>query len=294
MSITVVALVVGEIAFYTGQGFFSKLFSISHPGKASDATPGFNMIYGLITALGTWIFAGFRLKPDTFTLIIGCFNGIALFFYNFSAIHAAQSGPYTLQSLMSSFGNILIPLIFALSIWGDRLKGSQIIGIVFMLAAFLLYNAQGLKNLKLTQRGFIWFLLVFLMNGVYSSLNDAQQRMEAGTHRQDMIIVTFFTAAILSVIYLLLPRNKGARQALQIPGQTMIYAILSSICAAAAINTLMAALHHVPSSLLYPMGAGSLLITSTLLSCLVLREKLMRMQIIGIVAAIIGVILTNT
>ena len=149
MSMTVAALVVGEILFYTGQGFFAKLFSISHPGRASDATPGFNMLYGLVVALGTWLFTGFQLRPDAFTLTIGCANGIALFFYNFSAIHAAQSGPYTLQSLMSSFGNILIPMAFSICLWGDRLKGLQIIGIVLMLAAFLLYNAQGLRNISL-------------------------------------------------------------------------------------------------------------------------------------------------
>ena len=294
MSMTVAALVVGEILFYTGQGFFAKLFSISHPGRASDATPGFNMLYGLVVALGTWLFTGFQLRPDAFTMTIGCANGIALFFYNFSAIHAAQSGPYTLQSLMSSFGNILIPMAFSICLWGDRLKGLQIIGIVLMLAAFLLYNAQGLRNISLRQKGFVWFWMVFLLNGVYSALNDAQQRMEAGAHRQDMIIISFLTAALFSIAYLLLPRNAGARRALHMPGRALTHALLCSICAAAAINTLMAALRYVPSSLLYPMGSGSLLITSTILSHLVLREKLGCMQIMGIIAAIIGVVLTNT
>ena len=293
MSLAVAVLVAGEILFYTGQGFFSKLFSLSHPGKASDATPGFNMIYGLVVGLGTWVFTGFRLRPDALTLVIGSINGVSLFFYNFSAIHAAQSGPYSLQSLMSSFGNILIPMILSFSIWGDRLNGLQLTGIAFMMGAFVLFNSAGLKSLKTGQKGFIWFVMVFIMNGVYSSFNDAQQRLEAGAHRQDMIIITFLTAALFSIAYLLLPRNAGARIALRMPRRAFIYAILSSVCAAAAINTLMAALYYVPSSLLYPMGAGSLLITSTLLSRFVLHEKLRRIQVLGITAAVIGVVLTN-
>ena len=201
MSLAVAVLVAGEILFYTGQGFFSKLFSLSHPGKASDATPGFNMIYGLVVALGTWVFTGFRLRPDALTLVIGSINGVSLFFYNFSAIHAAQSGPYSLQSLMSSFGNILIPMIISFSIWGDRLNGLQLTGIAFMMGAFVLFNSAGLKSLKTGQKGFIWFVMVFIMNGVYSSFNDAQQRLEAGAHRQDMIIITFLTAALFSIAY---------------------------------------------------------------------------------------------
>ena len=67
----------------------------------------------------------------------------------------------------------------------------------------------------------------------------------------------------------------------------------AAVCAAAAINTLMAALRCVPSSLLYPMGAGCLLVTSTLLSCLVLKERLTLPQGLGIATAIAGVVLTN-
>ena len=293
MSIAVATLVVGEILFYTGQGFFAKLFSLTHPARASDATPGFNMIYGLLVALGTWIFTGFRLKPDTLTLVIGSVNGIALFFYNYSAIHAAQSGPYTLQSLMSGFGNILIPMAIFVFLWGDRLNAIQLTGIGLMLGAFVLFNSEGLKRLKIRQNGFFWFLMVFVMNGVYSALNDVQQRMEAGAHRQDMIIISFLTAGLFSIAYLLLPRNTDARIALRMPSRAYLYAFLSSICAAAAINTLMAALRYVPSSLLYPMGSGSLLITGAVLSRLVLHEKLSRIQVLGITIAVIGVVLTN-
>ena len=70
----VVFLVIGEILCYLGQEFFSKLFSITHPGKASDVTPIFNVLFGAVVALATWIYNGFRLNPDWITLLIGIIN----------------------------------------------------------------------------------------------------------------------------------------------------------------------------------------------------------------------------
>ena len=270
----VVFLVIGEILCYLGQEFFSKLFSITHPGKASDVTPIFNVLFGAVVALATWIYNGFRLKPDWITLLIGVINGAALFMYNFSAIHAAQSGPYTLQSIMSAFGNILIPLLVSIIIWSDRLRLIQGIGITLMLAAFVLYNAHDLHGLKIGFKGFGWFVLVFATNGVYSALNDAQQRIEAGGYRTDMIIISFLTTAVISAVSLIISRNPNVRSAAKMPPRAMLFAVAASVSAAAAINLLMTALNYVPSYLLYPIGSGSLLILNTLLGRIVLKEKI--------------------
>ena len=289
----VVFLVIGEILCYLGQEFFSKLFSITHPDKASDVTPIFNVLFGAVVALATWIYNGFRLNPDWITLLIGVINGAALFMYNFSAIHAAQSGPYTLQSIMSAFGNILIPLLVSIIIWSDRLRLIQGIGIALMLAAFVLYNAHDLHGLKIGFKGFGWFVLVFATNGVYSALNDAQQRIEAGGYRTDMIIISFLTTAVISAVSLIISRNPNVRSAAKMPPRAMLFAVAASVSAAAAINLLMTALNYVPSYLLYPIGSGSLLILNTLLGRIVLKEKIQPLQYIGITAATIAIILTN-
>lgn len=289
----VVFLVIGEILCYLGQEFFSKLFSITYPGKASDVTPIFNVLFGAVVALATWIYNGFRLNPDWITLLIGVINGAALFMYNFSAIHAAQSGPYTLQSIMSAFGNILIPLLVSIIIWSDRLRLIQGIGIALMLATFVLYNAHDLHGLKIGFKGFGWFVLVFAANGVYSALNDAQQRIEAGEHRTDMIIISFLTTAVISAVSLIISRNPNVRSAAKMPPRAMLFAVAASVSAAAAINLLMTALNYVPSYLLYPIGSGSLLILNTLLGRIVLKEKIQPLQYIGIAAATIAIILTN-
>ena len=56
---------------------------------------------------------------------------------------------------------------------------------------------------------------------------------------------------------------------------------------------LMLTLRHVPSSILYPIESGGILIFSAMLSRIVLREQLKPLQIVGIGTAVVGLVLTN-
>ena len=293
MTTIAAVLTVSAILLYTGQGFFNKLFSISHPGRPVDVTPAFNILYGGFVAAGTLIYSGFSLRPDWISLALGLINGAALFFYNESSIHAAQSGPYTLQSMMISFGGILPPMAVSLTVWGDRLTWVQALGIALMLAAFALYNFQGGKEKKQRIKGLFWFFMVFAANGVFTILTDAHQRLETGAHRNDFIFITFITAALISALSLLLSKNQGARQAFRMPGKALAFALLSSLCATVAIHVQLVALNHVPSSLLYPIENGGLLVAHTLLSVAILKEKPRPVQYLGIAAAVAGLVLTN-
>ena len=58
-------------------------------------------------------------------------------------------------------------------------------------------------------------------------------------------------------------------------------------------DSLLAALHYVPSYLLYPIGSGTLLVLNTVLSRIVLKEKILRLQYIGLAVAVMAIVLTN-
>ena len=293
MSFAVVTLVICSIVAYTGQGFFNKLFSVSHPSDPAAAAPAFNVIYGATVAIVTFCYNGLRLHPDVLTLCIGIANGAALFFYNHSAIHAARTGPYALQSMITSFGTIIPSLVVAVVIWGDAPGILAWLGIACMLAAFVLCNLTGLREKTLNRKGLFWLLMVFLTNGVYSILTDAQTRLESGAHRNDMIVVTYLTAALISFAYLLVFCSAESRRAFSMPARPFVFSLVSSLCAAVAVNMLMLTLRYVPSSILYPVESGGILILSAVLSRIVLKERLNPLQIAGISVAVVGLVLTN-
>lgn len=293
MSAISVALAVFCVVCYTGQTFLSKLFSLNYTGPAAAATPVFAAVYGAFTGLVTLAYNGFHFDAAFATVLFGIGNGFVLFFFNLATINASRTGPYAFQSILMLFGNILLPLMFTVLCWGDRLTGLRILGILIMLLSFVLFNMKGL-HLSGTKKGYyFWAGLLFLTNGLYGIILDAQQRVMLQMQRNEMIIVTFFTSAVISVCYLLMQGGPKAFAAFRMSGKSWGFTFGSSICAAAAVNSLMLTMRYVPTSVLYTISNGGVLVASSVLSALVFREKLNRWMVIGIAAAVLSLILLS-
>ncbi len=293
VSFLAVALIVCGVICYTGQSFFNKLYSISYTGPAVAATPVFATIYGFFTGLVTLAYNGFQFQASSMTLWLGLANGVVLFLFNLCAINAARSGPYAFQSLMCLSGDILVPLFFSVLWWRDKLPALKIVGIAVMLLSFVLFNRNGFQFEGAKKGYFLWVMALFAVNGVYGVLIDSQQRLLLQTERNEMIITTFVVSAIVSLIYLLAVQGKLFVGAFSMPKKTWAFAFGSSIFAAAAVNLLMISLANVQTSILYSVENGGVLIMSTLLSAVVLKEKLNRNMIIGIAVAVVSLVLLS-
>ena len=293
MSVITIILIIVLVGCYAVQNFFSKLYSASYKGPESAATPLFSVFYGLIIGVATLVYNGFSLKPDLTTVILGILNGGALFLFNLSYINSAKRGPYSFQSMMVAFGNILLPLACTIVLWGEKVKVITIIGIVCMLGAFALFNAKGLHFEDAKKGYWLWIILVFIANGLYSEFIDAQSRMESGALRQEMIIVTFLSSAVISFIHLLVSQRGHIGPAFHMGGKAVLHMILASCGACAAINMLMIVLTTVSSAILFPVTGGALMIVNAFLGLIVLHEKLDAFRISGIILAVISLVIVN-
>lgn len=279
------------VLFYTGQNFFNKLYAIHYTGPSASATAVFAAIYGLLTGVATLGFNGFQFQAGGTTLALGAVCGVTLFLFNLSLINASCSGPYAFQSVMMLFGNILLPMLFSVLWWGDRLSARQLAGIAVMLCAFVLFNLKGFRFEGLKKGYFFWVTLLFLTNGVYGILVDSQQRIMRQAQRGEMIVTTFFVSALISLLYLFIRQGRESPRAFCMGKRNWAFALLSSLCAALAINVLMLALRQVPSSILYTVNNGGILILCALLSRAVLHEKLEKHMVAGLAVAVAGLLL---
>lgn len=225
------------------------------------------------------------------TLALGVASGVMLFIFNLSLINASRSGPYAFQSIMMLFGNTLLPMLFSVLWWGDHLTELQLVGIVVMMLSFVIFNLKGLQFDGLKNGYFLWVVLLFISNGVYGILLDSQQRLMHQTQRNEMIITTFLVSALISLIYLIIIQGKLAPKAFCMGAKNWIFALLSSICAALAVNILMLALQLVPASILYTVDNGGVLILCALLGAVVLHEKLEKHMTAGLAVAVVSLII---
>lgn len=280
------------IACYTGQTFFNKLFSMNYRGPDAAATPVYAVLYGALVSAVTLFLIRFQAAPSRETALLGCINGVVLFLYNLGMIHASRTGPYAFQSIVMLFGSIVVCLLFSAAYWGDRLTVSQMAGIAVMLAAFVVLNGGGIDFRHVKKGYFPWVVSLFFTNGVYGILMDAQQRLHA-QERNEMIIVTFFSSGVVSLLYLLITQRGRSLQAFRMGKAAWGFAVGSGLCAAFAVYTLMALLAYIPGYILYTICNGSVLVLSAILCRIVLKEKMTKMTIAGIILSAVSITLLS-
>jgi len=289
------AMLVGCILCYTFQGLFGKLYASSYTGEESDATPVFSCIYGVIVGVSVLAVAlGFRFDASLATWGLGIANGLMLFLYNLGVIKASRTGPFSLQSIFRLFGGVVVPMLFSMLFWGDSLTVMQIIGIVVMLASFVVINLDG-NALKGVQKGYVgWVALLFAVNGLYGTLMACQQRVMAGTQSNEMIVITFLSSSLISLISLLVSRRKDTLSAFRMAGKAWGNAIGAGVVAALAVVQMMALINRMDSlAVFYTVENGMVLVLTVVLSAIMFKEKMNRNVIVGIAMSVISLALLS-
>ena len=169
---------------------------------------------------------------------------------------------------------------------------TRLLGIGLMLAAFVIFNAGGLTLSGIKKGYFFWCTLLFLTNGFYGVLMDAQQR-SMPDERNEMIMVVFLSLGVISLGYLLFSQKGKIAGAFAMSGKTAAFASLSSLCAAFAVFLLMLLLKSVPSYILLTIINGGVLVFSAALSFVVLREKPTKMTFLGIAVSVLSIVLLS-
>lgn len=281
------------ILSYTLSALFSKFFSSSYPGNANIATPVFSVIYGLIIGIYAIVVAKFQFVPSLETWTFGICCGTAIFLYNLGGIYAARTGPYALLSCIRSSGNVVVPLLFSVCWWNDRINTMQLAGIVLMVVALFVINIHGDREQILHKSYFFWVFLLFVSNGVVGVLNDSQQRVMMQTQRSEMMIVTYISSSAISVIYLLIVSGKGFGTAFTMLRPTWLWAVGSGVTAALGVHLLMMLLGQVTASILYAIQNGMILVLSVLLSVIMFHEKVTQGFITGTMLVILSLVLLS-
>lgn len=291
-TIPVPALLILCIACYTSSSFFAKCYSSAYKGNSASATPVYSSIFGLI--VGTIVLtlgSGMRFSASLATWLYGLAAGIILFLFNLGSINASRTGSYALQSIFKCSGTVVVPTLFTVLFWGDRLLPHQFIGILIMLAAFVVINSKGLGGAQMSRRFLFWVVLLFVTNGVFGILMDAQQRALQQTERSEMIIITYYCAALISIAYLFLTRKKETLNDFHMGKKALLFTLGASFVTSLAVYTMMTLLGKMTTSIFFTLQNGLVLTLSVLLGAFVLREKPDRGTIIGVLLSLVSIIL---
>lgn len=282
------------IGLYICQNIFNKLFSINYPRESGLASASFNIIYGVVVSIVVFtICNGFKMEASPTTIVFGVIEGVFLFFYNMASTRAATTGPYAFQIIMAVIGCISFAIVIPILVWGDTIKGLHVFAIIVMLLAIVLLNKNGLDFSNRKPGYFFWIALLFTSNGIYGVLMDSQQRVMEHREKNEMIIVTFATAAIIGLGYFLIKEGDKVKIAFSMGKSTAAFALCSSLAAAFAVYCNMKLLGHIPVSILFSVQNGSIMVGNVVLSAIIFKEKMNKTALAGIAIILFSIFLLS-
>lgn len=262
------------------------------PGPEAAASPVYSTIYCAIAGILILLLSGLHFAPSPGTVFFGVLNGVVLFFYLLSLLFASQRGPFALNSVAQRFGGIVVCLLVSVTYWGDRLSTAQIVGILLMLAALLVLNSGGIDFRGVKKGYFFWVAMVFLANGLYGAILDAQQRLYPG-QRNEAVILAFLSCSVISLIYLIVTQRSRTAVCFRMGKQAWHCTLAGGICAGFASLTLVFLLGYLPSYILYTIYNGGVLVLLVFLCRIVLKEAITRMTILGIAMSVASILLLS-
>jgi uncharacterized membrane protein len=254
-------------------GNLSKKF---RPTAVLSVTQIIGLIFGLILAIATGAFDAQALGDGGYLLpgIAAGFAGYLGLIFLYRALATGRMGVVSPISAMSG----IVPVLYALIFLGERLSGIVAIGVIFaLLGAFLASGPELSQGFPLKP--------VFLALGAAVSFGTCLIFMAKGSESSALMTMVSMRAAtfLVSVAILLRLRGTGGM------GKSHIGLLLFIGVADFSANLILG-IATTKGLVSLAMVFGSLYpIMTALLAFVFLKERLHRIQYVGIASAVLGV-----
>lgn len=195
---------------------------------------------------------------------------------------ALSVGPMALTSIIASM-SLVIPFSWGVLFWQEQLTALSLTGVFLLLASIILINSR--KQSQLSIQWLIYSLLTMLANGFCSVLQKYHQRFFPGQYQVDFMLLSMSTTAIILSVLHFLKKEK-------LPKPCMLGAISGIMNGAANLIVLLLAATQNATSLFPLISAGNAM-AAWLAGVLFFREKMQKLQFIGLAAGLAGIIILN-
>lgn len=250
----------------------------------------------IAAALGVWaLITGLTFSAVTllYGLLFGIVFIVCLACYQF----ALKTGPMTYTAFFFS-ASMLIPASAGLIFWKEPLTWSVIAGIILFLCAFYFISVfGGEKGEKGSLRWMILCFFTWLTNGSLSIVLKLQStslaKQDLPAESAQIMLVSFAVAAVGALIVWAIMGRGHYGEDMTFTKKNLLQITLMAIGTGGG-NVLVSYLTGIiPSSYLFPVFQGALMVVLTLYSAFALKEKISKGGRIGVALGILGIIIIN-
>ena len=257
----------------------------------------FNAVGCLCAAVILLCWGGFG-QSSVFTIVLGVAFGAVTALQGITNIAALQVGPMSYTSVIISFST-LISSLSGVMFFDESLGWAQIVGMVLMLASFVLAAKSDVDEKKANLKWLFLCLIAFVATGGIGVMQKVHQSSEYRDELNAFLIIAFVSSAVLCAFFAALMKRRESRFAdekeKEKNGKRQVWFLLGIMIASGACvavnNKFNLYLSGVmDSAVFFPIVNGGGLVLTTLAAVLLFKEKLSTKQWIGVVLGIASVV----
>lgn len=220
---------------------------------------------------------------DFFPLGLGAVSGLIYLAALVAYGHSIRKSGAVLSSVFSRLG-VLVPILLSICLFGERPSPVQIGGLVLAVLATVVMNLKsGAHGGKLS---LLPLLLVLLLNGSSDSMS--KLFAQGGNRRDDGLFV--FYIFLFAGLFTLIPLLRSGKR---MGKKDLLFGVAVGVPNFMASRFLLSALTDLPAFLVYPTYSVGAIIVISLCSYFLFREKLKKMQLLGVGMILAALVLLN-
>ena len=278
-------------------GSIAKKYFTDHTPEGLSGGFVFNAVGCLTAAVILLCWGGFGMS-SVFTIVLGVAFGAVTTLQGITNIAALQVGPMSYTSVIISFST-LISSLSGVMFFDESLGWAQIVGMVLMLASFVLAAKSDVDEKKANLKWLFLCLITFVATGGIGVMQKVHQNSVYKDELNTFLIVAFVSSALLCAIFAALMKRRESRFAdekrEEKNGKRQVWLLLGIMIASGACvavnNKFNLYLSGVmDSAVFFPIVNGGGLVLTTLAAVLLFKEKLSTKQWIGVVLGIASVV----
>ena len=220
-----------------------------------------------------------------FSMALGLCTGIMfLACFVFMQWNMKKNG-VVMTSTFTKLG-VLVPTLMAILIFGEIPQLIQVLGIIIALAAILIIHFD--KENDVVQNGNMkkWLIVQLLMSGFTDSLVNIYDKTGNLILKDHYLFYTFLTAFILALVM-------GVRKKEKFCKWDVLFGVLIGVPNYFSSSFMLLALRSVPAIIAYPVCNVGTIVTISVASMLLFKEKISNCKKIGLLFVMVALVLLN-
>lgn len=279
-----------------GAGIAKKYYT----DKKSTGLSGvfvFNSISALAATVVLLCWGGFG-EYSKFTILLGVAFGSVTALQGITNVAAFQVGPMSYTSVIISFSTLITALSGVL-FFDESIEVVQIIGMILMLASFILAVKSDADEKKANLKWLILCIIAFMSTGGIGIMQKVHQSSVYRNELNALLIVAFISSSVFCAIFAIVLKNRenasqNTKEA-ESSDKKQIFILIgimlaSGICVAANNKFNLYLSGVMDSAVFFPIVNGGGLVLTTLAAVVLFKEKLTLKQWLGVVLGIVSVV----